>query len=172
MNEEQIKQIAQDIVEKNLGLSQFSVSQNSFHTHNGIDSPTIQYSNIKNKIHLFSYTLAGTAPATSGNYSSFFIAPFPMKINGIAEVHTTAGSDVGAVTLQVEKLTSTAAPGSGISVLSASFNLKGTANTVQNGVLSNTSNNLILNQGDRLGLVLTGTPTSVANMTITINLLA
>jgi hypothetical protein len=48
----------------------------------------------------------------------------------VAESHTVAGTNAGAVTLDIEKLTGTQALDAGVSILSATFDLKGTANTV------------------------------------------
>lgn len=50
------------------------------------------------------------------------------------------------------------------------FNLKGTANTVQTGILVSTTGYLQLKKGDRLGLKLSGTPTAVANVTVVLTL--
>jgi len=72
------------------------------------------------------------------------------------------------VTLQVEKLTGTTAPGSGTSLLTTAFNLKSTINTVVTGVLTPTVGAIQLAAGDRLALKLSGTPTSVANVTVTV----
>lgn len=103
--------------------------------------------------------------------STFFVAPQACKVLAISEVHSTAGSDAGAVTAVVTKDTGTAAPGAGTSLhQSGSFNLKGTANTVQNATLSTTAATLSLAAGDRLAVKLTGTPTAVAGSTVTVTL--
>jgi hypothetical protein len=105
--------------------------------------------------------LQGAQPVTTANYGPFFIADRVYEIVQASEVHTAAGTG-GACTLQIEKLTGTQAPGAGTTVLVASFNLVGTANTVQ----TQSGSNKIINAGDRLSLKLTGTPTSVANLNV------
>lgn len=112
----------------------------------------------------------GTEPATAGNYAAFWIAPFACRVVSIREMHTTAGSDGGAVTLVVEKLTGTQAPGAGTSLQSANIDLKGTANTVQAPALSATASDLALAAGNRLALKLTGTPTAIAGLVLTVEL--
>lgn len=100
----------------------------------------------------------------------FFIAPAACKVTGIKEVHSTAGSDAGAVTAVVTKDTGTNAPGAGTSLhQSGSFNLKGTANTVQSATLSTTTATLTLAAGDRLAVKLTGTSTAVAGAVVSVN---
>ena len=99
---------------------------------------------------------------------AFFIAPFDLVIKRIDYVHSTAGSDASAVTLQVERLQGTEAPAAGDDLLSAAFNCKGTANTVQNGALTATTANLTLSAGNRLGLNYTGTLTALAGATVTV----
>ncbi len=145
--------------------------QTPYHTHNKADSPQISFTNLINRFMVLSYTLFGTQSATSGNYSTFFTAPFPMVVNQITEVHTAAGTDGSAVSLNVEKLTGTTAPGSGTVVTTSAFNLKGAINTVvaktySGGQLS--PGTVQLDTGNRLALKLTGTPTSVANVTVTL----
>ncbi len=103
--------------------------------------------------------------------SVFFVAPQACKVLAIREVHSTAGSDLGAVTAVVTKDTGTAAPGAGTSLhQSGSFNLKGTANTVQAATLSTTAATLTLAAGDRLAVKLTGDSTAVAGAVVTVQL--
>ncbi len=117
-------------------------------------------------------TLQGAAAATAANYGIFFIAPFACEVVSVREVHTTAGTDAGAVTLDVEKLTGTTAPDSGVSVLSATINLKGTANTVQAPALTGTTANKQLAAGDRLALKDAGALTAVAGVAVAVELKA
>lgn len=111
--------------------------------------------------------LQGTSAATATNYGIFFIAENPVRLVAVSEVHTTLGTDLGAVTLQIEKLTGTTAPDSGTALLSTAFNLKGTINTVQYGVLV-PSVATILQKGDRLCLKDVGTLTAVAGVNVTV----
>lgn len=98
----------------------------------------------------------------------FFIAPVACEVVSIREVHGTAGSDGSAVTLQVERLQGTEAPGgNGDALLSSALSLKATANTVQAGTLVTTSV-VQLAAGDRLGVDITGTTTAVADAVVTV----
>lgn len=109
-------------------------------------------------------------PATFAT-GTFFVAPQACKVVAISEVHSTLGTDGGAVTAVVTKDTGTAAPGAGTSLhQSGSFNLKGANNTVQNATLSTTAATLTLAAGDRLAVKLTGTPTAVAGSVVTVQL--
>ncbi|HZO57458.1 MAG TPA: hypothetical protein VFB63_32400 [Bryobacteraceae bacterium] len=86
------------------------------------------------------------------------------KIVSITEIHTTAGNDAGAVTGHVTKDVSGVAPGAGTSVMSGTFDLKGTANTKQTATLASSSATLEFVAGDRLSFKLTGTPTTAAGI--------
>ena len=108
--------------------------------------------------------------ATAG-FGVFFINRIaPCYVSAFYEVHQTAGTDGSAVTLMLEKLTGTTALDSGSDVLSATLSLKATANTVQTGSLSATFPNRNLALGDRLALEDTGVLTSVANVTVFVEL--
>lgn len=149
-------------------VSQFGVSKVPFHTHNKTDSPQVAFSNLSKKFMTFSFTLFGTQAATAGNYSVFFTAPFALSVSQITEVHTALGTDGSAVSLDIEKLTGTTAPGSGTAITASPFNLKSTINTVVTGTLSTTIGTVNFAVGNRMALKLTGTPTSVANVTVTL----
>lgn len=111
---------------------------------------------------------------------TIFVAPGPVIITGLDEIHATAGTASGAVTLQVTHETGTQAPGTGVSVTSNTFNLKGTANTTQTGTLAakyqkQTANNtpaqggagiIKLSAGDRLSAKFTGTLTTLAGVAL------
>lgn len=125
---------------------------------------------LKNKRIFVEHTIIGADAATAANYGTFWIAPVKCTVVNVWEVHETAGSDGGAVTLDVEKLDGTTAPGSGDSVLASTIDLKATANTVQTATITTTLADRNLAKGDRLALVDTGTLTSVANVTVVIEL--
>lgn len=107
---------------------------------------------------------------------AFFIADRAYQVTRIDEVHATAGSDGSAVNLQITKDTGTAAPGAGTDLLTnntnAGFDMKGTANTVQNGTLTGTTASLQLAAGDRLSLDFAGTVTALAGVVVTVTLKA
>lgn len=115
--------------------------------------------------------LQGASAATAANYGVFFIAPFACEVISVRENHTTAGTDAGAVTLDVEKLTGTQASGAGVAVLGATkINLKGVAETVQAPALTATTANKQLAVGDKLNLLDAGVLTAVAGTTVTVEL--
>ncbi|MEW6016493.1 MAG: hypothetical protein AB1760_00300 [Pseudomonadota bacterium] len=118
-----------------------------------------------------STTLDGANAATAANYGVFFIAPFACTVVSVREAHTAAGTDAGAVTLDIEKLTGTQAPDAGVAVLGATkIDLKGAANTVQSPALTATAADKTLAAGDRLCLKDTGVLTAVAGVAVTVEL--
>ena len=139
------------------------------HRHNGFDSSRIQWSDLSQRRIYIHHTIQGTAAATAANYGVFLIVPVACVIMSFKEGHQTSGNDAGAVTLDLEKLTGTTAPDSGSAVLASTLSLKATANTVQTGTLgTNAVRNLVA--GDRLCLKDAGTLTSIANVTVLIEL--
>lgn len=136
------------------------------HSHNGFDMDKVIFANLATRTELHYFTIYGTDAATAGNYGTFFIARYPCYVSRFQEVHQTAGTDGGAVTLDLEKLTGTTAPDSGVSVLASALSLKATINTVQTATLTNTTANRSLAIGDRLCLKDSGVLTSVANVVV------
>lgn len=136
------------------------------HQHNSVDGTLpIQKSSFA------SWALVGTSAATAGNYGIFFVATKPCSVKAISEVHTVAGTNASAVTLQVERLQGTEALDAGDLLLATAFNLKGTANTVQRGVLTSVNKTFLsLQVGDRLALRDSGTLTDVAGVCVTVEL--
>lgn len=114
------------------------------------------------------HSIYGADAATAGNYGIFFIVRHPIEIMRITESHAVAGTNAGAVTLNVLKAGSGVAIASGTTLLASTFNLKSTANTpvVKEGV--NLSSARILKENDRIGLVATGTLTDLSDVCITI----
>ena len=168
---ENIDDKIQDAIDDNNGINQFAVTQTPYHTHNDLDSPAVSFLSLKNRSEVLHFILPGTSAATAGNYGVSFIAPYKCLFLGATEVHSTLGTNGSAVTLQVEKLTGTTATGSGVNLLATPFNLKGTINTVQTAtpaLIPNSNFNLAV--GDRLGLSLSGTPTSVAQVCVVVRL--
>lgn len=100
---------------------------------------------------------------------AIFVANFPCKVTNVREVHATAGDDGGAVTLDIKKCEGTEAPSAGDTVLGATVNLKGTANTVQAPAVVATAV-ATLAVGDRLAIDITGTTTAVAGVAVTVSL--
>jgi len=115
-------------------------------------------------------TLPGTAGATAANYGKFFVADRVCTVLKISESHEVAGTDVGAVTLTVERLQGVETSGNGDDLLAAPIDLKGAINTIQAPALSAAPGVLTLAVGDRLNLVDTGTLTAVAGVCVTVDM--
>lgn len=111
-----------------------------------------------------------------GAAQTIYIARRKTVIKSVAEVHATAGNAGGSVTFTVTRERGTTASGSGNAVLSGTLDLKGTANTVQNGTLvdtfvhskSSTKSFIVLERGDRLSIKTTGTLTTLAGLNVTL----
>ncbi len=97
-----------------------------------------------------------------------FIADQAYQLVSVEEVHAVAGGDSAAV--EVEKLTGTAAPFTGTTMLVGTLDLTGTANTVVAGTLHPTLASTQLAQGDRIALIPVGTPDALAGVVITMKL--
>lgn len=90
----------------------------------------------------------------------FFTAPFECQIVTAFEIHGTAGTDAGAVTLDIQN--------GGTSILASTFNLKGAVDTVQEVAPSATLSARQIDRGDSLKLVTSGVLTAVAGVTVTV----
>jgi len=106
--------------------------------------------------------------ASATDYTPFFIAPFPCVVLSAQEAHQVLGTDGGAVTLTVEKLTTGQASGAGVNVLTGTFDLKASINTPRELLATTTTANAQLVKGDRLHLLPTGTLTAVDGVTVTV----
>ena len=113
-------------------------------------------------------SLVSTLPATAANLGNIFIADRAYQFVSAQESHTVAGSDGGAVSLDIEKLAGTAALDAGVVMNASTINLKGTANTVQTLAPSATFANTQLAKGDRIALKDTGVLTAVAGLSVSI----
>lgn len=94
----------------------------------------------------------------------FFTANRPMIVRAVRLTVTVAGTDGGAVSAVIRKVPSGTAITSGVLVQANSFNLKGTADTVQTDTLSATLADLRLVPGDSLAIDFTGTLTSATGV--------
>ncbi len=106
--------------------------------------------------------------ATAANYDHFFTAQFPCEVIQVYESHRVLGTDAGAVSLDIEKLTTGQALDAGVSVLSTTFNLKSTINTPVRVKATTTELNRVLKPGDRLALKDAGTLTAVAGVLVSV----
>lgn len=117
-----------------------------------------------NSPHVFATFVGGTTDA------AFFVAPVPLRVVSATEIHSAAGTDAGAVTIDVTKATGTGAPGAGNSVLAGTFNAKGAANTIQSKGPTSVEADRTLAVGDRLTANFTGTVTALAGVVVTVAL--
>jgi len=94
--------------------------------------------------------------------ANFWIADADYEIDSIREVHSVAGA--GSTTLDIKKCTGTTAPASGTSVLSSTFAIDSTVDTVVTKTaasgLTATQADRRLAAGDRLATDWTGTVTA------------
>lgn len=106
----------------------------------------------------------------------FFVADRAYRISGITEIHATAESTATTMTGYVCKIGSGIAPASGQTVMTGTFNLKATANTLQTATVFNTGTGdsddpyLQLAAGDRLGFVFSVAGTELAGLVVEITL--
>ena len=98
-----------------------------------------------------------------------FVATRRYIVKAITGRPTVAGTDGGAVTAVIKKAASATAITSGTALHSSTYNLKGTADTIQALTLSTTASDLLLAVGDALSYDLTGTATSAVG-SITVHL--
>lgn len=132
--------------------------------------PFLPAENVTNKDGFYiTENVVGLNAATATNYGVFFIARNPCEILWCAEAHTTAGTNGGAVTLNIEKLTGTQALDAGSTVLVTAWDLKGAINTVSTKEISALQNQQLA-PGDRLALKDVGTLTDVAGVQVTVYL--
>lgn len=128
-----------------------------------------EYQSLNNKDGFYiTHNLVGALPQTTGNYNHFFIVRHPLEVLRVSYVHSVAGSDGSDVEIGVERLTGTTASGSGDALLVADFDAKATANTVQTKQGTDLTSDRVLTENDRLGITLTGTPTALEDVCITL----
>jgi len=111
--------------------------------------------------------LAGAAPATAANYGSFWVAPAKCVVDSITYSWSTNSS---SGTVEVEKVPSATAQGSGTNLQSATVSTASGANTNSAATLSTTAATLELAAGDRLALEDGGTLTSLTDLVCTVGL--
>ena len=94
----------------------------------------------------------------------FFVATRAMIVQAITCRPTVAGTDAGAVTAVIKKAASATAITSGTALHSSTYNLKGTADTIQSLTLSTTASDLLIPAGTCIGVDFTGTLTSATGV--------
>src|SRR3990167_10628844 len=76
------------------------------HLHNGFDVSRVNFSDIYQRKVWVQHTITGSPAVHQDNFGTFYIIPFPCLLNKFQEAHDTTGTDAGAVTVTLEKLTS------------------------------------------------------------------
>lgn len=151
--------------------NEYILSKIPVHSHTGNDTVQVEYKNLKDKRMYIVKSLDGALPQTAANFGVIYINEFENAVvTSVSEVHQVAGTDAGSVTLNVEKLTSGQALGSGVNVLSSDLSLKSTKDIVQIGTLTSILVNKQLKKGDRLALKDTGTLTGLVGVCIIIEI--
>lgn len=101
-----------------------------------------------------------------------FVATGDFEVVGVSEVHDVAGTDAGAVTLDVKKCASGTAVAGGTSVLASTFSLKSTVDVPVNKTIGNggiaASPTRIVRSGESLALDIAGVTTAVAGVAVTV----
>ena len=93
-----------------------------------------------------------------------FVATRAYRVHAITGRPTVAGTDGGAVTAVIKKAASATAITAGTALHSSTYNLKGTADTIQNLTLSTTATDLQIPAGTAIGVDFTGTLTSATGV--------
>lgn len=92
-----------------------------------------------------------------------FTAIRPCIVRAVSYIPRVAGTDAGAVTLDVMKIDAVEAPSAGTTMLGAALNLKGTADTVQNATLAAIAARTLA-AGNGIAIDVTGTLTAVVGV--------
>lgn len=93
-----------------------------------------------------------------------FVASRAYVVKAIRGRPTVAGTDAGAVTAVLKKAASGTAITAGTALHSSTYNLKGTADTVQSLTLSTTGSELEIPAGTAIGIDFTGVLTSATGV--------
>lgn len=130
-----------------------------------------KYENISNKFgFVITRDFPGSAAQTAANYGYIFTPPFPCEVLSIVEKHDIAGTNGGAVTLDVFKVPNGTTLGSGVSILASTFNLKSAADTAVMKQGLDLNSNRGLKPFDSIALVVAGTLTALEGVQVTIYL--
>ena len=92
------------------------------------------------------------------------IVPVKSQLVSVKEVHGTAAGQT--CTVSIERLQGVETSAAGDQVVAATINAEGTANTVQTGTIVTASDIHIFEAGDRVGVNMTGTTTTLATMIV------
>ena len=126
-------------------------------------------SNPKARVQSFTVNtlLSGAAPATASQYERFWTAPAKCVVDYFVLTYSVASS---SGTVQLEKVPSGTAQGSGTNILTGTVSTSSTANTNNEGTISTTAATAELAAGDSLALVNGGTLTNLTDLQVTVGL--
>ena len=122
-----------------------------------------------NKLNRF--TIDTHVGANSDDDKFIWIAPFDVKVRSIKYLPAVAGTDAGAVSLDVRKINAASAPGAAaganvIELLTTAFDLKAAANTTLVGALVTTEASLQILATNKIAMNSTGTTTAVKGILV------
>lgn len=157
MNDLKERQLYQDVEELKRKISQLQLPLD-------VVTAKLVKETITNQV---SFYLKGIEPSISTNYKPFFIADKEYIVSAVQECHGVAGTAVGTVSLQLERLENGEAPDSGDELLKTAFNLKAAINTTQYGTLVD-GDTIVIHKGDRLCAKDAGTLTTVGDLVLTV----
>lgn len=132
--------------------------------HNGVTEKTVYGGGFPEAI-IVSFHARAAADCIDQNV---FCAHKAFEVVAVSACWGTAESTAATLTLQVEKLTGTTAPGSGTELLSSSIDCKSTANTVNYGTLITTPENLLLSRGHRLAVDFSAAANELADVAVNV----
>lgn len=170
--EQRIRNVVEPLLEDNISTVRYETELRI----NGLESKLSNYNkaeqndSVKNNIYIpVTFNLSGTSAATAGNYGYVFSANRSCEIVYVAYIYKTAGTDGGTVEIQLEKLPSGVALGSGDSILTYAGSLKQTAGILYKQELASSQARFV-REGESVAIKLTGTPTSVNDLCVTIGI--
>lgn len=165
-----VRQEVADYIKDYSIRNQYGLSNIPAHEHSGTDTLQVTFDNLASKKMFITTRIGGTNAALATNYGVFFMAPYACNVLTAYFTHGVAGSDAGAVTLNIEKLTPGEALNAGDTLLPTAYNLKGAANYTTAGTVTSVLSYKQLAAGDRLALKDTGTLTAVADVCVIIEI--
>lgn len=112
-----------------------------------------------------SFPFLGADGSVAANYDQVWTARHPMEILRVSAAWSVASA---SGTLQLEKLTGTAAPGAGSTILTTTISTAGAANTVVTREGSGLTVNRQLKEGDRLAFIDGGVLTGLVGLHVTL----
>lgn len=167
MAKQDLNATIQQQIAANTSGGRFGYNWTPTHSHTGLDSPRVSYLDLEQRQFTATSVVFGASAATAANFGPFWIAPFDCSIQEMQQAHSSNGS---AGTLFVEILRPGQASGGGTAVVS--FDMTVGANQVATSTLRRSGTAKILKAGDRLSLFMSGTPTGLAQVVVTVLLQA